>query len=446
MPSGLITPSYKVGFASPQRGDLMYPELWRGCIGAWAPCLGATGLSLRDNSGRGKHGTLTNMDPATDWVARDGKIALDFDGSSDMVSIQTTPLSGSKTTAFWVRPSAAISAVLIGGNNGGYFPYISGGSIYVSDEIIGYSGPISDTTTTIGIWYHYCFSSNGTTVRVYKNGVDIGGLDNRNPTTINTIGAYASSSLSFNGAMDDIRFYNRALTPPEVSLLATRRGIAYELDRKRRAYVVGVGGGATVTPTTAALTLTTFAPTVTTPRTVTPSTASLTLTTFTPTVSTPQTVTPATASLTLTTFAPTVTAGGSQTVTPTPASLSLSTFAPTVSTPQTVTPTTAALTLNTFTPTVTTPRTVTPTPTALSVTTFAPTVSVGGSVSVTPTTLALTLTTFAPTITAGGTVNSLTIDFQGGGVASGPTAVAVSGGELSVTDADGPLAVNSTSN
>jgi hypothetical protein len=110
-------------------------------------------------------------------------------------------------------------------------------------------------------------------------------------------------------------------------------------------------GGVSVTPTTAALVLTTFAPTVLTPRLVTPTTAALVLTTFAPTVATPVLVTPGKASLVLTTFAPTVTAP--QLVTPTTAALVLATFAPTVVVNTPATPTTAALVLTTFEPTVT---------------------------------------------------------------------------------------------
>lgn len=67
------------------------------------------------------------------------------------------------------------------------------------------------------------------------------------------------------------------------------------------------------------------------------------------------TVTPSTASLTLTTFAPTVTATAGVTATPTTAGLTLATFAPTVTTTAnvTATPTTATLNLTMFAPTVT---------------------------------------------------------------------------------------------
>lgn len=193
-------------------------------------------------------------------------------------------------------------------------------------------------------------------------------------------------------------------------------------------YVPSAGGGASVTPSTLALTTATFAPTVTasdhkivTPSTLalttatfapsisisnnqlaTPDTASLTLSTFAPTValSDNQLVTPTTASLSLATFAPTVSVSDNQSITPGTASLAISTFAPTVTTTAsiTVTPDTLSLTLNTFEPSIVVGIRVTPDVAALTLTSFAPTVSVSDNQSVTPSTLALTLSTFAPVI------------------------------------------------
>jgi len=79
-------PSWKQGFA---RGpaEARYPGLWKGLVGAWFPSLGPTGLTLRDISGRGNHGTLTSMDPATDWVVTEKGYALDFDGTNDYVNL-----------------------------------------------------------------------------------------------------------------------------------------------------------------------------------------------------------------------------------------------------------------------------------------------------------------------------------------------------------------------
>lgn len=82
--------------------------------------------------------------------------------------------------------------------------------------------------------------------------------------------------------------------------------------------VLSAGAGVTVTPGTLALTLTTFAPTVT-------ATANIT-------------VTPGKLALTLSTFAPTVTATANVTVTPGVLALTLSTYAPTVTVTTNVAP------------------------------------------------------------------------------------------------------------
>jgi hypothetical protein len=162
---------------------------------------------------------------------------------------------------------------------------------------------------------------------------------------------------------------------------------------------VTVEGGSLVEPTTAALTLTTFAPSVGNPVNLVPATAGATLTAFAPDVAATahQTVTPTTTAVLLATFAPNI--GGNQNFVPTTATLSVATFTPTVATPQTFTPTTTALTLATFAPdvTATAHQAVTPTTAAVVLATFAP--NIGGNQNFVPTTTALTLTTFAPTVT-----------------------------------------------
>jgi hypothetical protein len=141
------------------------------------------------------------------------------------------------------------------------------------------------------------------------------------------------------------------------------------------------------------------------PVSVTPGTASLTLTAFAPTVLAPRLVTPGTASLTTARFAPTVSVSDNKLVTPGIASLSLTAFAPTVTTTAgggaTVTPGTAALSLTTFAPTVALSdhKLVSPGTASLTLTAFAPAVVTSLNQLVTPGTAHLTLTGYAPTVT-----------------------------------------------
>jgi len=92
MPTGsgrLFLPSYRQGFAR-NASVSDRPQDWRGLVGLWLPQLGPTGSTLRDWSGHGYHGTLTNMAPATDWVVTSEGHALDIDGVDGEI-IVTTP-------------------------------------------------------------------------------------------------------------------------------------------------------------------------------------------------------------------------------------------------------------------------------------------------------------------------------------------------------------------
>jgi len=88
----LLKPSYATGYAK-NASQSAHPNLWDGLVGAWMPSLDVTGETLRDVSGNGNHGTLTNMDAASDWVATSKGLALDFDGVNDYVNTNGSVVS-----------------------------------------------------------------------------------------------------------------------------------------------------------------------------------------------------------------------------------------------------------------------------------------------------------------------------------------------------------------
>ena len=88
----------------------LYPELWRGCVGAWSPSLGPTGVTLRDWSGYARHFALTNMDAGTDWVASGGRYALDLDGTNDYLLAPTPKSVVVNAIEFWWQPRATITS------------------------------------------------------------------------------------------------------------------------------------------------------------------------------------------------------------------------------------------------------------------------------------------------------------------------------------------------
>jgi hypothetical protein len=230
-------PSYRSGFYSPRRGGTpKYPSLWDGCVGAWAPSLGATGLTLRDESVYGNHGTLTNMDAASDWVVSGGKGALDFDGTDDRVT--TTLKIGSWNAisyVIWVRPriTGQFQALVTNWNSDGevFELFISNAS-----DFVGSSFPFGVSfAATDNIWQHVALT-RGSDTRLYVNGILQGTIANQSPiSSIQNLtfgDRPTGGSYPLNGQMDDIRVYDRVLTPSEIRTLATRRGIAYESRRR----------------------------------------------------------------------------------------------------------------------------------------------------------------------------------------------------------------------
>lgn len=86
-----------------------YPELWDGCVGAWAPCLGPTRLKLYDLSGNSRHGTLKNMAQASDWPKSFGQHCLDFDGTNDYVEFPDNVISLSERHPSKMGPHFSIT-------------------------------------------------------------------------------------------------------------------------------------------------------------------------------------------------------------------------------------------------------------------------------------------------------------------------------------------------
>ena len=195
-----------------------------------------SGTSAADSSGSNLSGTLTNMDGASDWVA--GKIgkALDFDGQNDYVTMGTSSVLNPSyiTVSAWFKYSASNS--VSGGNvivshwtSGSNYPYI----LYMDSGTMKYAitnAAVSNAITTgsavsSGNWHHAALVYDGSLVRGYLNGnldgtptAQTGAIQTLATSTI--IGSRDSGSFSFfNGVIDDVRIYNRALTAAEVQAL-----------------------------------------------------------------------------------------------------------------------------------------------------------------------------------------------------------------------------------
>lgn len=247
----ILPASYANGFA-PRDGRPIYPSLWKGCVGAWAPSLGPTGLTLRDWSGYSNHGTLTNMDTGTDWVASQGRYALDFDGVNDVVVVGKGSFfsAANFSISFWMKGNETPSNFMIPLFNSsrpgdswnvgwGFYWYSSTGLRFFRGT---YNGNTIDMTVTSPLaWNHVAATVRGVQQTLYLNGIQVSQNSSASASLNDghglVFGEGNSSTYNYACQMDAIAYHDRALQPQEVQLLSRRRGIAYELATRRRSSV-----------------------------------------------------------------------------------------------------------------------------------------------------------------------------------------------------------------
>jgi hypothetical protein len=208
-------------------------------------------LTLRDWSGRANDGTLTN---GPFWVASQGKYAMSFDGTNDYVQSTALPFinQNPKTLAAWVRVDGGSGTDRFILSEDAKTDFGLGSTLRVNSANVfrGWGQDakyLVDSTTSpvLGQWYHVALTYSGASGQnkmfvngILENTVGVGVEDARSALPLQ-IGRWpATSSLYFNGLIDDVRIYNRALSPNEIRTLATRCGIAWELSPRRRASLV----------------------------------------------------------------------------------------------------------------------------------------------------------------------------------------------------------------
>lgn len=151
--------------------------------------------------------------------------------------------TASYTVAHWFRITNASSTIGSGFfdncmNYNGYATWLwrssgTGNPIQVHFNAggINVQSPVATTTINLNTWYHLAGVKDGTTLRLYINGLQVA----------TATGAFGVPSYAyqpkfgtlyfnqtgyfnyapFNGSLDDMRIYNRALTPAEVAVLAS---------------------------------------------------------------------------------------------------------------------------------------------------------------------------------------------------------------------------------
>jgi len=151
--------------------------------------------------------------------------AAQFDGTSGYINIQNQilPSSGSWTYSSWVKTNGTYFGLIYSGN-------IMNSRIYSSKLTISASWSYNynftnDLSTSLldNNWHQLTISYNGSALKYYIDGLLIESLSvpfEWGTLDYTKIGVYYSSTdRYFSGLMDNIRFYNRALSTTEITTL-----------------------------------------------------------------------------------------------------------------------------------------------------------------------------------------------------------------------------------
>jgi len=210
-------------------GGAAIPEdtMTRGLVGSWSFDEGK-GQVANDASGNGNNGTLgssaiaDSADP--EWVTGKNAGALRFDGKNDY--IEKTSFSGLSSSAItveaWVKGNFNSNWVRIlnhewESSSGSWLLFLKNSEVDFGLYTTSQVKAIKTIALNNNTWYHIVGTYDGTTVKVYVNGVL--GVSQPVSTSLDSSGNIdvgGKDAGSFNGLIDDVHIYNLALTEAEV--------------------------------------------------------------------------------------------------------------------------------------------------------------------------------------------------------------------------------------
>lgn len=186
----------------------------------------ASGL-IQDSSGLGHHATSSvgtalyqRASPITTDPS-DYSIAMIADSFSIPDHADLT-FGDTLTVEAWIHTDDLLDRAITGRGTGALTFYIDGTTDKLSAAKADVAVIVQSTITlSIGEWYHVVYTKSGATSKMYINGVDrTGTVTNQtlaSPAVPLIVGAdYNGTGIQWNGNLDEVAFYNYALTPVQV--------------------------------------------------------------------------------------------------------------------------------------------------------------------------------------------------------------------------------------
>ena len=226
--------------------ELVYPELWEGCV-----CGIHTQSDFRDWSKLGNHGTNTSgVLETTEYFhtgSSSGYVAISDDDSLDVANItismwiRTTDGAGTTRRYFAAKsPGSGTSGFMFNKENAANFMRIIVGTGSLNQVEWG------DATTFDGIWHHHLFTYDGTDIVAYRDGDQQASSspsagDMTGGTEPLHIGEYAGGGTgnTIDAEMAYFQMYNRAISKQEIASQCENWGTAWLIRPLRRYFVSG---------------------------------------------------------------------------------------------------------------------------------------------------------------------------------------------------------------
>ena len=181
------------------------------------------GDKVMDYSGNGNHGTLTNMDPATDWVATEKGWALDFVAGASQ-SVECTALNLVPPFSFCTWARGALSNHICGQqstNDDGWRIHDQANIFRVRYQ--GTNFDVNEILVSASENFHLGFTHDGFYLRQYVQGELVKETSNEITATYGAsvfrLGYAYNSALGCTGKIFNSIAHNRTLTPSEIQQL-----------------------------------------------------------------------------------------------------------------------------------------------------------------------------------------------------------------------------------
>src|SRR3989339_329190 len=214
---------------------------WNNSLVGWWRMDAYNSTGIYDNSSYGNFAVFDGVSASNITTGIRGK-GIEFDGSNDYVSINPTDnliLNQGGTISSWIKiaklGSSYSNTIFMKGDSAGWADLhielfeltgtdqiclsLSNGSSY-----LGASCPKSSTLLE-NTWYHIAASWNSTTKCVFTNGLQSECVqstimpENTLTNTVIQLGMTYNSNYPFNGSIDDVMIFNRALSTQEIQAL-----------------------------------------------------------------------------------------------------------------------------------------------------------------------------------------------------------------------------------